>query len=127
MLGATPLPDFHHPKKALYIFGPENSTVLQSDIDKADAVVYIPTIGCMNIAASVNVLLYDRMVKSADWTEGDELILTSRQQGNNRKVKHHNHSEVFNSAACTNLAESRLFEESWKINFFDVTLIYYYP
>jgi tRNA(Leu) C34 or U34 (ribose-2'-O)-methylase TrmL len=27
-------------------------------------VVYIPTVGCMNLAATVNVVLYDRMAKA---------------------------------------------------------------
>ena len=58
--GATPLPDFEHPENALYIFGPEDGTIAQEVINSADAVVYVPTIGCMNLAASVNVLLYDR-------------------------------------------------------------------
>jgi tRNA(Leu) C34 or U34 (ribose-2'-O)-methylase TrmL len=26
-------------------------------------VVYVPTIGCMNLAATVNVVLYDRLAK----------------------------------------------------------------
>jgi len=27
-------------------------------------VVYIPTVGCMNLAATVNVVLYDRLAKA---------------------------------------------------------------
>ncbi|MGL4938042.1 RNA methyltransferase, partial [Shewanella sp.] len=61
VVGATPLPDFVHPAKAFYVFGPEDGTIGQEIIDKADAVVYVPTVGCMNLAASVNVLLYDRL------------------------------------------------------------------
>jgi len=89
IVGAVSLPDFVHPEKAVYIFGPESGTVLQNVIDIADAVVYVPTRGCMNLAASVNVLLYDRLAKDKDAMRlgGDELIRGSRQQGNNRKVK----------------------------------------
>ncbi|GAK87528.1 tRNA (guanosine(18)-2'-O)-methyltransferase [Vibrio ponticus] len=58
-LGATPLPHFSHPEKAVYIFGPEDGSIPQEVADQADHVVYVPTIGCMNLAASVNVLLYD--------------------------------------------------------------------
>ena len=65
--GATPLPEFSHPSNALYVFGPEDGSIPQSLVDKADAVVYVPTIGCMNLAATVNVLLYDRLAK-ADMT-----------------------------------------------------------
>ncbi len=85
--GATPLPAFKHPEKALYIFGPEDNTISQEVIDKADHVVFVPTIGCMNLAASVNVLLYDRLAKSEKAEAGDELILKSRDRNNNVKVK----------------------------------------
>lgn len=61
---ATPLPHFQHPEKAFYIFGPEDGTISQNMINNADEVVYVPTVGCMNLAASVNVLLYDRLAKS---------------------------------------------------------------
>ncbi|SEK30890.1 tRNA(Leu) C34 or U34 (ribose-2'-O)-methylase TrmL, contains SPOUT domain [Colwellia chukchiensis] len=85
--GAIALPNFKHPDNALYIFGPEDGTIAQAVIDRADAVVYIPTVGCMNLAASVNVVLYDRMAKSADTLMGDELIKRSRDTNNRVKVK----------------------------------------
>lgn len=86
--GATPLPEFQHPEKAFYIFGPEDSTIEQSVIDRADEVVYVPTVGCMNLAASVNVLLYDRLAKSAKAVTGDDLIRQSRDTNNKVKVSH---------------------------------------
>lgn len=85
--GAVPLPEFRHPERALYIFGPEDGTISQDVIDRADAVVYVPTVGCMNLAATVNVLLYDRMAKSAQTVAGDELIRSSRDNNNNVRVK----------------------------------------
>jgi len=85
--GATPLPLFDHPQKALYIFGPEDNSIRQSVIDKADYVVFVPTVGCMNLAASVNVLLYDRLAKSEKANAGDELILQSRDTNNNTQVR----------------------------------------
>ncbi|MCE0555682.1 MULTISPECIES: TrmH family RNA methyltransferase [unclassified Motilimonas] len=87
VVGATPLPEFEHPEKALYIFGPEDGTISQQVIDQADAVVYIPTIGCLNLAASVNVLLYDRSTKLAQLKASDELIHNSRDRNNKVKVK----------------------------------------
>lgn len=84
--GATPLPGFEHPPQALYLFGPEDGTLSQSEIDRADAVVYIPTTGCMNLAASVNVLLYDRLCKSGV-ASSNELVLRSRDRNNTVKVK----------------------------------------
>jgi len=50
--GATALPDFVHPSQAFYAFGPEDGTLDQALIDQADAVVYVPTTGCLNLAAS---------------------------------------------------------------------------
>lgn len=87
VVGATPLPEFVHPEKAIYIFGPEDGTISQSVIDKADTVVYVPTQGCMNLAASVNVLLYDRLAKSKSAKGSDELIKSSRDTNNRVKVK----------------------------------------
>lgn len=85
--GAIPLPEYQHPENALYIFGPEDGTIDQCIIDKADAVVYVPTVGCMNLAASVNVLLYDRLSKNATNIASDELIRKSRDTNNTVKVK----------------------------------------
>lgn len=65
--GAQPLPEYQHPKKAFYIFGPEDGSVDKSLVNWCQDVVYIPTWGCMNLAATVNVVLYDRLVKSANW------------------------------------------------------------
>ena len=89
--GATALPHFHHPQQALYIFGPEDGTIKQAIIDIADEVVYVPTEGCMNLAATVNVILYDRLSKAVTKT-GEELtdnalIRRSRDTNNNAKVK----------------------------------------
>lgn len=90
--GAIPLPHFVHPEQALYIFGPEDGTISQEVIDGADDVVYVPTTGCMNLAASVNVLLYDRLAKSEVMKEGNNqadnaLIRQSRDTNNTAKVR----------------------------------------
>jgi len=89
--GSTPLPLFQHPDQALYIFGPEDGTISQTVIDQADGVVYVPTVGCMNLAASVNVLLYDRLAKSlvnqGKLETDNTLIRKSRDTNNQAKVK----------------------------------------
>jgi tRNA(Leu) C34 or U34 (ribose-2'-O)-methylase TrmL len=85
--GAIPLPEYRHPDHAFYIFGPEDGTIDQEIIDRADAVVYVPTVGCMNLAASVNVVLYDRLAKSGLSTGSDALILRSRDTNNRVKLK----------------------------------------
>ncbi|WP_240612839.1 RNA methyltransferase [Alteromonas flava] len=83
--GALPLPQFVHPTNAYYIFGPEDNSVPQDVIDQADHVVYIPTRSSMNLAATANVVLYDRMAKS-DYPHGDEFIRQVRDTNNNAKV-----------------------------------------
>ncbi|MCB5162220.1 RNA methyltransferase [Marinomonas algarum] len=85
--GATPLPAFQHPAKALYLFGPEDGTINQAVVDRADHVVFVPTVGCMNLAATVNVLLYDRLAKSDRANAGDALICQSKDINNNVKVR----------------------------------------
>jgi tRNA(Leu) C34 or U34 (ribose-2'-O)-methylase TrmL len=88
--GAMPLPKFEHPKNAMYIFGPEDGNLDKKTVQKARAVVYVPTIGCMNLAATVNVLLYDRMAKSDLSFASDELIRQSRDTNNRLKVRKQN-------------------------------------
>lgn len=61
--GATSLPDYEHPERAFYIFGPEDGTLEPARFAAVKEVVYVPTQGCMNLAASVNVILYDRLAK----------------------------------------------------------------
>lgn len=61
--GAVPLPSFKHPHMAFYIFGPEDGTLGRSVLDRCPIRLMVPTDGCMNLAATVNVVLYDRMAK----------------------------------------------------------------
>jgi tRNA(Leu) C34 or U34 (ribose-2'-O)-methylase TrmL len=84
---ATALHLFEHPDRAYYIFGPEDGTINQDIIDQADAVVYIPSMGCLNLAATVNVVLYDRLVKSKDLIADNELISKSKDVNNTIKIK----------------------------------------
>lgn len=84
--GAVALPAFSHPERALYVFGPEDGSLSQELIDRADHVVYIPTVGCMNLAATVNVLLYDRLAKSSAGVGNDALIRESRDTNNRVRV-----------------------------------------
>lgn len=61
--GARPLHAYTHPERAFYIFGPEDSTLGAEIHKKCRDVIYIPTAHCMNLAATVNVILYDRQAK----------------------------------------------------------------
>jgi tRNA(Leu) C34 or U34 (ribose-2'-O)-methylase TrmL len=85
--GAIPLPNFIHPENCLYIFGPEDGSIEQGIVDQCEHVVYIPTIGCMNLAATVNVLLYDRLAKTTQMPVDDEVIKKSRDNNNRTKTK----------------------------------------
>ena len=62
--GAISLVEYQHPQRAFYIFGAEDATLGSRILSWCRDVVYIPTSGCMNLAATVNVVLYDRMSKS---------------------------------------------------------------
>ena len=64
--GALDLRTYEHPERAFYVFGPEDGTLGMAVTSWCRDVVYVPTRGCMNLAASVNVVLYDRMVKRND-------------------------------------------------------------
>ena len=76
-----------HPEQAIYIFGPEDGSIPQALIDSADHVVYIPTIGCMNLAATVNVLLYDRLAKLPAAQDAREHIVSNRDINNRLRIK----------------------------------------
>lgn len=60
---AEPLPSFTHPERAFYVFGPEDGTLGETHLSRCARRVMVPTRFCMNLAATVNVILYDRLVK----------------------------------------------------------------
>lgn len=62
---AKSLTSFAHPESAYYIFGPEDGSVLPEIVNKCSLVVAIPTTACLNLAAAVNVVLYDRLCKAS--------------------------------------------------------------
>lgn len=69
---ARALPDYTHPDRAIYIFGPEDGSLSKEVLAWCEEVVYIPTHGCMNLAATVNVLLYDRLAKGLNTKSGPQ-------------------------------------------------------
>lgn len=64
MPNAVSLVDFVHPQSAFYIFGPEDGTLGERHAKIGMARVFVPTRYCMNLAATVNVVLYDRLAKA---------------------------------------------------------------
>lgn len=60
---AIPLDEFKHPERAFYIFGPEDGSIPTEVLGHCAHRVMVPTRSCMNLAATANVILYDRLVK----------------------------------------------------------------
>lgn len=60
---ARSLISYSHPERAFYVFGPEDGTLGKEVTSWCRDVVYVPTSVCMNLAATVNVVLYDRLAK----------------------------------------------------------------
>lgn len=61
--GAIDLTTYKHPERAFYVFGPEDGTLGRQVTSWCRDVIYVPTRQCMNLAATVNVVLYDREAK----------------------------------------------------------------
>ena len=61
--GAEPLVAFEHPEDALYVFGPEDGSLPKTVRLRCHRFVFIPARHCLNLAAAVNVVLYDRRLK----------------------------------------------------------------
>jgi tRNA(Leu) C34 or U34 (ribose-2'-O)-methylase TrmL len=60
---AEQLPYFEHPEDAVYIFGPEDSSVGKGVKAVCHRFVVIPAASCLNLAGAVAVTLYDRAAK----------------------------------------------------------------
>lgn len=60
---AKPLETYPHPPSAYYLFGPEDGSLPNAIVERCRDVVRIPSRACLNLAATVNVVLYDRAVK----------------------------------------------------------------
>jgi tRNA(Leu) C34 or U34 (ribose-2'-O)-methylase TrmL len=60
---AESLVAFEHPESALYVFGPEDGSLPKQVRLLCHRFVIIPTHHCLNLAAAVNVVLYDRRFK----------------------------------------------------------------
>lgn len=61
--GAMPLDQFRHTPRTFYVFGPEDGTLGKSITDRCARTIVIPAHMCLNLAAAVNVVLYDRIAK----------------------------------------------------------------
>ena len=63
--GAQLLPFYDHPEgDTVYVFGPEDGDVPKGVRHFCHDFVQVPSKHCMNLAATANVVLYDRLAKS---------------------------------------------------------------
>lgn len=69
---AVSLTTYQHPVRAFYVFGAEDATLGERVLSWCRDVVYIPSNGCLNLAACVNVVLYDRLCKRDPWSLDDK-------------------------------------------------------
>ncbi len=62
------LQDFVHPENAVYVFGPEDSSIHSGLLTYCHRFVVIPTFNgyCLNLATAVATVLWDRMVKRGE-------------------------------------------------------------
>lgn len=74
--GAKDLRKFHHPENAFYIFGPEDGSVRADTLKRCKDVVQIPSKHCLNLAGSVHVVLWDRILKGGVRHERNNSIPT---------------------------------------------------
>ncbi len=70
---AIALPEFQHPRRCMYLYGPEDGSVDASMIP--DGIkkhhVYIPSNGSLNLSACVYMTLYDRKAKEGAFKVSD--------------------------------------------------------
>ena len=68
---------FEHPENPLYVFGPEDGSLSKVNLQLCHRFVVIPTRHCVNLAAAVYLVLYDRQLKRQ--LSGKEEILPDRK------------------------------------------------
>ncbi|MGE4313433.1 MAG: RNA methyltransferase [Pseudobdellovibrionaceae bacterium] len=61
---AVMMPSFRHPKSAVYILGPERSSVSEETLAMCDHKLIIPTQFCINVGVAGALVMYDRIVSS---------------------------------------------------------------
>ena len=62
--GAVSLVEYQHPERAFYIFGAEDATLGSRITSWCRDTIYVPTQAPLNLAATVNIVLYDRLAKA---------------------------------------------------------------
>jgi tRNA(Leu) C34 or U34 (ribose-2'-O)-methylase TrmL len=71
---ASSIITYEHPPRAFYIFGSEDATLGNRITSWCRDIIYIPTKCCLNLAACVNVVLYDRLSKQQQTTTKEKVL-----------------------------------------------------
>lgn len=61
--GAKPLPAFTHPRRAVYLLGPEDGSISAELQAACTYTVEIPSVYCLNVATAGAIVMYDRAAK----------------------------------------------------------------
>jgi tRNA C32,U32 (ribose-2'-O)-methylase TrmJ len=80
------LPSFEHPENAVYVFGPEDGGLTSPILRHCQRFVAIPSRHCLNIAAAVYTVLYDRQVKRQPSITLSEALAESRGTAKGRRA-----------------------------------------
>lgn len=76
--GTETLTQFEHPEKAIYVFGPEDGSLNTVALRLCHRFVAIPSRHCLNLAASVYTVLYDRFAKTNPYATVQETLKEER-------------------------------------------------
>lgn len=60
---ARPLEKFHHPERAVYVLGAEDTGIPPRILSRLPHVVQLPGDRCLNVATAGGIVLYDRLLK----------------------------------------------------------------
>ncbi len=62
---AMDIGSFQHPERAVYLLGQEDGSLSPDLIAACDAIVYIPTVYCLNVAMAGTVVLFHRQLSQS--------------------------------------------------------------
>lgn len=60
---AKPIVNFAHPKRAVYLLGPEDGSLPRSIRERCKKTIIIPCTSCLNVAVAGSIVMYDRIAK----------------------------------------------------------------
>ncbi len=64
---AVALPEFCHPNRAAYVFGPERGNLSDDMQHRCDYMIKIPSKFCLNVSIACAIVIYDRVQSLHKW------------------------------------------------------------